>query len=43
MDESDLIDCQYSNYLLAKEFEQRELQRNLDKYGTFGTKHETHK
>lgn len=43
MDESDLIDCQYNEYLSAKEFEQEELRRNLEKYGTFGTKHETNK
>jgi hypothetical protein len=43
MDESDLIDCRYNNYLSAKEFEQEELRRNLEKYGTFGTKHETNK
>jgi hypothetical protein len=43
MDESDLIDCRYNEYLSAKEFEQEELRRNLEKYGTFGTKHETNK
>ncbi len=43
MDESDLIDCQYNEYLSNKQFEEEELRRNLDKYGTFGTKHETNK
>ena len=41
--DDDWIDCQYNNYLSAKEFEQEELRRNLEKYGTFGTKHETNK
>lgn len=43
MDESDLIDCQYNEYLSNKQFEEEELRRNLDKYGTFGTKHEINK
>ena len=35
MDEDDLIDCQYQDYLSAKEFEEEEMRRNLNKYGTF--------
>ena len=35
MDDDDLIDCQYQDYLSAKEFEEEEMRRNLNKYGTF--------
>jgi hypothetical protein len=35
MDADDLIDCQYQDYLSAKEFEDEEMRRNLNKYGTF--------
>lgn len=41
MDDDDWIDGQYQNYLSDKQFKEEEMQRNLNKYGTFT--YETHK
>jgi hypothetical protein len=35
MNDDDWIDGQYQNYLSAKEFDEAEIRRNLEKYHTF--------
>ena len=43
MNDDDLIDGQYQNYLSAKEFDEAEIRRNLEKYHTFRNPDETNK
>jgi hypothetical protein len=43
MNHDDLIDGQYQNYLSAKEFDEAEIRRNLEKYHTFRSPDETNK
>ncbi len=33
----------YENWLLQKEFEEDQIRRQLEKFGTYGKPHETHK
>jgi hypothetical protein len=43
MNHDDWIDGQYQNYLSAKEFDEAEIRRNLEKYHTFRSPHEANK